>query len=102
MPSGLRRCHSLLCVVCQPAGGLTSWADHTNQHVIFLDGSGHVNEMYCPVGGGIWGHNDLTAMVSGLPADFASALTSWADPTYLHVIYTDGSGHVYELYRPAP
>jgi hypothetical protein len=82
-------------------GALTSWADAHYQHVIYLDGNGHVHEMYCPTGGGIWGHNDLTTMVSGVPAAAASALTSWADPTYLHVIYTDSSGHVHELYRPA-
>jgi hypothetical protein len=30
--------------------------------VIYIDGSGHVHEMYYPLAGGAWGLNDLTAV----------------------------------------
>jgi hypothetical protein len=79
---------------------LTSWADPANEHVIFLDAGGHVHEMYCPTGGGTWGHNDLTAMVSAPPAAAGSPLTSWTDPANEHVIFLDGSGHVHEMHCP--
>jgi hypothetical protein len=77
---------------------LTSWTDPANEHVIFLDGSGHVHEMHCPVGGAAWGHNDLTTIAAAPPAFIGRALTSWADAHYEHVSFLDGSGHVRELH----
>jgi hypothetical protein len=56
-----------------PGSALTSWADATYQHVIYLDGSGHVHEMFYPLAGGAWGLNDLTAILTAPPAAPGSA-----------------------------
>jgi hypothetical protein len=49
-----------------------------------------------------WALNDLTLSVPGppVPAAAGSALTSWADANFQHVIFLDGSQHVRELYYP--
>ena len=46
-----------------------------------------------------WALNDLTASVSGPAAVPGSALISWADANFQHVIFLDASQHVRELYE---
>jgi hypothetical protein len=79
---------------------LTSWADPNFQHVIYLTGDGHVHELYFPIGGSSWAVNDLTQDTGAPSAVAGSALTSWADPNFQHVIYLTADGHVHELYFP--
>ena len=100
--------NDLTAVTSAPAAAagsaLTSWAGTAYQHVIFLSGEGvatagqHVYELYYPLAGGNWGIKDLTAVI-GTPAAVAgSALTSWANPGFQHVIFVSANQHVHELY----
>jgi hypothetical protein len=70
------------------------------QHVIYLTGDGHVNELYFPIGGGSWVHNDLTSDTGAPPAVAHSALASWAHRNFQHVVFLTADGHVDELYFP--
>jgi len=82
-----------------PGSALTSWADTRYQHVIYLSPDQHVHELYYPLAGGTWAGGDLTADTGSARAARGSALTSWADTRYQHVIYLSADQHVYELYR---
>ena len=79
---------------------LTSWADPRFQHVVYLTADGHLHEMYLRLGGRKWSHGDLTANIGAPPAASGSALTSWADPRFQHVVYLSPDEHVHELYFP--
>ena len=80
-------------------GALTSWADATYQHLVYLSaGGGHVYELKYKLGSGPWAATDLTAG-TGAPAAGPGALTSWVDKTYQHVAYVSADGHVQELYH---
>ena len=81
---------------------LTSWADAHYQHVVYLTGDGHVHELYYPLGatGPKWATTDVIAQADASAAVAGSALTSWADAHYQHVVYLTGDGHVHELYYP--
>ena len=79
---------------------LTSWADPGYQHVIYMSADQHVHELFYPLAGGAWAVNDLTIITGAPPAAAGSALTSWADPGYQHVIYMSADQHVHELFHP--
>jgi hypothetical protein len=79
---------------------LTSWADARYQHVIFLSADQHVHELYYPLAGGSWAVNDLTSSTGSPAAAAGSALTSWADARYQHVIFVSADQHVHELRFP--
>ena len=86
-----------------PGSALTSWADSGYEHVVYLTGSGHAEEFYYPLGetGPHWKMTDVTSQVAGAAsAAPGSALTSWADSSYEHVVYLTGSGHAEEFYYP--
>jgi len=59
-----------------------------------------VRELYYSDAGGGWADADLTAAASGPAAVSGSALTSWADPGYQHVIFISADQHVHELFYP--
>ena len=82
------------------SSSLTSWADARYQHVIYVSADHHVRELYCPEAGGSWGCDDLTAVTGSAPAAGGTALASWADARYQHVIYLSADQHVHELYYP--
>ena len=81
---------------------LTSWADAHYQHVVYLTSDGHVHELYYPLGatGPRWATTDVIADTGAPAAVAGSALTSWADAHYQHVVYLTSDGHVHELYYP--
>ena len=75
-----------------------------SQHVNFIDGEGHVHELYRnPDPAAQWVDNDLTKLAGGTPAS-----TAFGGPQLdgypggggsQHVNFIDGEGHVHELYR---
>jgi hypothetical protein len=77
---------------------LTSWFDRRYEHVVYVSGDRHVRELYFPLAGGRWKQSDLTAAAAAPAIGQGSALTSWADPKYQHVVYASADGHVRELY----
>ena len=79
---------------------LTSWAHQKYQHVVYISADRHIHELYFPIGGGRWHQNDLTATVGAAPAIRGSALTSWVDQRYQHVVYVSSDRHIRELYFP--
>ena len=48
--------------------------------------------------GGGWAHADLSAATGAPEAAAGSTLTSYAEPSWRHVCYLGGDGHVHELY----
>ena len=75
------------------------WGSDSSQHVNFIDGNGHVHELYIHPGAG-WVDNDLTYF-SGQQSTAApgSALDGyWGSDSSQHVNFIDGNGHVHELY----
>jgi hypothetical protein len=56
--------------------GPCRWIDQKYQHIVYVAGDGHVNELYFPLAGGRWKQNDLTASAGGPPAVPGSAMTS--------------------------
>src|ERR1700722_14457054 len=83
-----------------PGSGLDGyWGSDNSQHVNFIDGNGHVHELYIHPGAG-WVDNDLTYF-SGQQSTAApgSALDGyWGSDSSQHVNFIDGNGHVHELY----
>jgi hypothetical protein len=79
---------------------VTSWWDGTYQHVAYISNDRRVHELYYEVGIGPWKHADLHSDAGSdtPPAAVNSALTSWWDGTYHHVVYVGGDRHVHELY----
>ena len=69
------------------------------QHVSYSTADNHVLDLNSQIGGETWGYADLTQK-TGAPPAVGFALTSWADPNYQHVVYTDGDRHIQELYSP--
>jgi len=70
---------------------------NSQQHVNFLDGNGHVHELYYT---NKWAHNDLTAITSATPAVAGSAMDGYETSfnKQQHINYFDAAGHVHELY----
>lgn len=81
-----------------PGSALTSWITARSAHVSYLSADGHAHELYSPLTGGRWRQSDLTAATGAPPAASSSALTSWVDRGYQHVVYTSADGHAHELY----
>ena len=78
------------------------WQADGGQHVDFIDGSGHVQELYLATGAA-WVCNDITA-AAGAPVFAApgSALSGYFGPdTSQHIQYIGTDGHIYELYANA-
>ncbi len=74
------------------------WGTDNSQHVNFVDGNGHVHELYIHPGAG-WVDNDLTQGTGGTPAATGTALDGyWGTDNSQHVNFVDGNGHVHELY----
>ena len=57
----------------------------------------HVRELYFRFAGGGWRENDLTTVAQAPIAVLGSALSSWVDAAYQHVVYVTSDGHVHEL-----
>ncbi len=85
--------------VRRPAGpgALTSWIDSVYQHVVCTSADGHIHELYYVLATGPWQSGDLTVSANAPPA-LPTALTSWVNSVYQHVIYLSADGHVHELY----
>jgi hypothetical protein len=85
----------------QNRGALTSWYSPADdmQHIAFVDGDGHVRELYMHPGGAPWSSDDVTA-TAGAPTAQPETLTSWYSPTddMQHIAFIDEDGHVRELY----
>ncbi|HEV2360679.1 MAG TPA: hypothetical protein VGS21_03145, partial [Acidimicrobiales bacterium] len=76
------------------------WPESLSKMVVYLDSSGHVNElMATPTRG--WTHADLTS-ASGAPAasadTFAVSGYSWAEGGSKQVVYFDQAQHVIEVF----
>lgn len=62
-------------------GALTSWLDRAlYEHVVYIDGSGHLREVFRPVGGGEWQTNDITGQTGAPVAASHSPLSRWTTP----------------------
>ena len=72
-----------------------------SQHVNFIDGNGHVHELYRnPDPAAQWVDNDLTEFAGGTPAVGIRELDGYSlGDNSQHVNFIDGNGHVHELYR---
>jgi hypothetical protein len=82
-----------------PSSPLTSFADQSGEHVVYLDANRHVRQLYWKNGGN-WVNQDLTAISNSdsvLP-NLSSPLTSFADQSGEHVVYLDANRHVRQLY----
>jgi hypothetical protein len=86
--------------------GLTNWVSLIDsvQHIGFVDGRGHVLDLYIRRGDESWAVYDVTED-TGPPLADRGALTSWwSDPIpnvvsgQQHVAYIDGRGHVEEVF----
>jgi hypothetical protein len=85
--------------VAAASGGMAGdVGGNSQQHVNFLDGKGHVRELYYPQGGP-WHENDLmaSAHTSTTAAPGSPVARYWSSSTQQHVDFIDGSGHVHEL-----
>jgi hypothetical protein len=83
------------------ANALGSWIAGGYQHVVYLSPDGHARDLRVPLGGGTWKESDLTGSAGAPSAAVGSALTSWVDRKYQHVVYLDPGGTARELYAPA-
>ena len=73
-----------------------------SQHVNFIDGHGHVHELYrSPDPAAQWVDNDLTgfAFAGGTLAAAGSALDGYPQGDTQYVNFIDANGHVHELFR---
>jgi hypothetical protein len=79
---------------------LTSWisASDDAQHIAYVDGQGHVQELSMGSGQG-WSAVDVTQAAGAPDADLDSPLTSWvsASDDAQHIAYLEGENHVQEL-----
>jgi hypothetical protein len=85
-------------------GGLTSFFDKNSvQHVFYVDGNGHVQELY-EQPGAVWNSHDLTAATNS-PQVYTdntfTSLTSFFDNSrgIQHVLFVDANMHLRELYQ---
>jgi hypothetical protein len=78
-------------------GELTSWVDSVYEHVVCTTSDGHIHELYFPLGTGPWQSGDLT-VAANAPLALPTALTSWVDSVYQHVVYLSADGHIHEMY----
>jgi len=74
---------------------LSSFVDAAGQHVVYVSGAGHVNQLYF---GSSWTNQDLTAMTGGPTA--AAVVTSFVDSSgHEHIGYISPvTSHVNQLY----
>ena len=77
---------------------LTSWTQSDGPHFIYVDGSGHLNQVWYTLDSGVWSAQDLTATVGASSATLATALTSWVQSDGPHFIYVDGNGHLNQIW----
>jgi len=87
----------------QAAAGstLAAYAQSDNsQHVNFIDGGGHVHELYRnPAPMVQWVDYDVTAFAEGTPAVSGSALDAYSQSdNSQHVNFIDAGEHIQELY----
>ncbi len=77
-------------------GYVTPW--NSQEHVVYVDGQGHVQELYY-LGSGSWKDNDLTNQAHA-PIAAQDAITGYVTTwnSQEHVNYLDAQGHVNELY----
>ena len=70
---------------------------NNQQHINFMDGNGHVHELYFD---SAWHHNDLTALAGAPAAARGSAIDGYqtGSNSQQHVNFMDANGHVHELY----
>ena len=84
-----------------PAAGsaLTSYPLGSSGHVLFMDASNHLHELWFdPAHGRGWNHNDLTSSTGApLPAT-GTALTSYPLGSSGHVLLMDTNNHLHELW----
>jgi hypothetical protein len=76
------------------------WGGDSSQHVHFVDGSGHVQELYIRPGLG-WFSNDLSSFAGGTTAVTTSALDGYwlGANSSQHINYLDSTGNIHELYQ---
>jgi hypothetical protein len=91
-------------------GHVTTWNEQ--EHIIYIDRSDHIDELYYINGAQKWAHNDLTALATktngGVPVGVAGSpnrtpvrgVNGYATPwnQQQHVNYVDASGFINELY----
>jgi hypothetical protein len=77
------------------------WGPGTQQHVDFIDGKGHVHELFIDSGHG-WIDNDLMGLAhTQTTAAPGSGLDGYVTPDGAqHVDFVAANGHVHELYIP--
>jgi hypothetical protein len=82
----------------QRIGALAGWASASDntQHIAYVDGQGHIQDLSLRAGQG-WSVVDVTR-AAGIPAD-AVALAGWMSlgDNAQHIAYIDGDGHVQDL-----
>ena len=81
-----------------PGSALSSWVDAKYEHVAYVSGDGHVDELYFRLSGGRWAGNDLTATARAPAALLGTALTNWVTASHQQVAYSAVDGHIHELY----
>ena len=86
------------------AGALTSWwstSDNT-QHIAYIDGNGHVQELYVRPGQPPWQSRDVIDDIKAPRGQWAQAgaLTTWWSPVdgLRHIAYIDRNGHIQDCY----
>ena len=74
------------------------WSAGNSKQVAYLDGAGHVHELWI-VHGGHWAHADLTSLAGAPPAASGSALSGngWTAGRSKQVMYLDAGHHVHQL-----
>jgi hypothetical protein len=78
------------------------WTNCCDQHVNFVDGNGHVHELYITFSNPPepWKDNDLkTAATHGTAASAGSALAGYSSGGDQHVVFIDGNNHLHELFK---
>ncbi len=81
---------------------LTSWADSSLQHVVYVGNNQHVIEAYGQIGQQEWNFTDITGQIAdqGAPAPGSGSLTSWVAPPSQHVLYIADNYHLIDAYYP--
>ena len=85
----------------QAEGGLDAYSQgDSSQHVNFIDGNGHMHELYrSPDPAAQWVDNDLTAL-GGAARAYITTLDGYSQKdASQHVNFIDENRHVHELYR---
>jgi hypothetical protein len=74
------------------------WGSDNSQHVNYIDGVGHVHELYIHPGAN-WVDNDLTVWMGAPLASSGGGLDGyWGSDSSQHVNFIDDSGSIHELY----